>query len=162
PGGEAPALDVQVRGSDYGAAAGAQIAVVTSSATDPAPRPMGAALAGPDGSARVILPPLPAGAYKATVTAKRADGSAVGEAQNARIVTGGSRTCAKRSSLHSPPLSQPFLRRRSTPARRIWKGGAGCWAPSGSTATPCPISPPRTIRSPIRRASRAWAFRLPG
>ena len=29
PGGEAPALDVQVRGSDYGAAAGAQIAVVS-------------------------------------------------------------------------------------------------------------------------------------
>ena len=91
PGGEAPALDVQVRGSDYGAAAGAQIAVVTSSATDPAPRPMGAALAGPDGSARVILPPLPAGAYKATVTAKRADGSAVGEAEDAFVVAPASR-----------------------------------------------------------------------
>src|SRR5256884_850778 len=91
PGGEAPALDVQVRGSDYGAAAGAQIAVVTSSATDPVPRPMGAALAGPDGSARVILPPLPAGAYKATVTAKRADGSAVGEAEDAFVVAPASR-----------------------------------------------------------------------
>jgi uncharacterized membrane protein len=91
PGGEAPALDVQVRGSDYGAAAGAQIAVVTSSATDPAPRPMGAALAGPDGSARVILPPLPAGAYKAVVTAKRADGSAVGEAEDAFVVAPASR-----------------------------------------------------------------------
>jgi len=91
PGGEPPALDVQVRGSDYGAAAGAQIAVVTSSATDPAPRPMGAALAGPDGSARVILPPLPAGAYKATVTAKRADGTAVGEAEDAFVVAPASR-----------------------------------------------------------------------
>src|SRR2546427_10962847 len=52
---------------------------------------MGAALAGPDGGAGVILPPLPAGAYKATVTAKRADGTAVGEAEDAFVVAPASR-----------------------------------------------------------------------
>jgi len=91
PGGEPPALDVQVRGSDYGAAGGAQIVVVTSSATDPVPRPTGAAMAGPDGNARIVLPPLPAGAYKATVTAKRADGTTIGEAEDAFVVAPASR-----------------------------------------------------------------------
>lgn len=91
PGGEAPALDVQVRGSDYGAAAGAQIGVVTSSANDAAPHPGGAAVAGPDGNARVVLPPLPPGAYKATVTAKRADGTPIGEAEDAFVVAPASR-----------------------------------------------------------------------
>ena len=91
PGAEPPALDVQVRGSDYGAAAGAQIAVVTSSATDPAPKPTGAAMAGPDGSARIVLPPLPPGAYKATATAKRADGAVIGEAEDAFVVAPASR-----------------------------------------------------------------------
>jgi hypothetical protein len=91
PGGEPPALDVQVRGSDYGAAAGAQIAVVTSSATDPMPHPAGAAMAGPDGNARVILPALPPGAYKAQVTAKRADGALIGEAEDAFVVAPASR-----------------------------------------------------------------------
>jgi hypothetical protein len=80
-----------VRGSDYGAAAGAQIAVVTSSANEAVPRPSGAALAGPDGNARVILPPLPPGAYKATVTAKRADGTAIGDAEDAFVVAPASR-----------------------------------------------------------------------
>ncbi len=91
PSGDAPALDVQVRGSDYGAAAGAQIGVVTSSANDPTPHPVGAAVAGPDGNARVVLPPLPPGAYKATVTAKRADGTPIGEAEDAFVVAPASR-----------------------------------------------------------------------
>ncbi|TMA20595.1 MAG: hypothetical protein E6J88_16870 [Deltaproteobacteria bacterium] len=91
PGGEPPALDVQVRGSDYGAAAGAQIAVVESSADDPVPRPAGSAVAGPDGNARVVLPPLPPGAYKATVTARRPDGSQIGEAEDAFVVAPSSR-----------------------------------------------------------------------
>jgi uncharacterized membrane protein len=91
PGGDPPALDVQVRGSDYGAAAGAQIGVVTSSASDAVPHPSGAAVAGPDGNARITLPPMPPGAYKATVTAKRADGSAVGEAEDAFVVAPASR-----------------------------------------------------------------------
>ena len=91
PGGEAPSLDVQVRGSDYGAAAGAQIAVVISSATDPAPRPAGTAQSGPDGNARVVLKPLPPGAYKAQATARRADGTVVGEAEDAFVVAAASR-----------------------------------------------------------------------
>ena len=91
PSGDAPALDVQVRGSDYGAAAGAQIGVVTSSANDPTPHPGGAAVAGPDGNARVVLAPLPPGAYKATVTAKRADGTPIGEAEDAFVVAPASR-----------------------------------------------------------------------
>jgi hypothetical protein len=91
PGGEPPSLDVQVRGSDYGAAAGARISVVTSSATDAQQHPAGAAIAGPDGNARVILPPLPAGAYKATATAKRADGTTIGESEDAFVVAPASR-----------------------------------------------------------------------
>ena len=91
PAGEPPALDVQVRGSDYGAAAGAQISVVTSSAEDPVPHPAGTAVAGPDGSARLLLPQLPPGAYKATVTARRPDGTPVGEAEDAFVVAPSSR-----------------------------------------------------------------------
>ncbi len=91
PSGEPPALDVQVRGSDYGAAAGAQISVVASSAEDPVPHPAGTAVAGPDGSARLLLPPLPPGAYKATVTARRPDGTPVGEAEDAFVVAPSSR-----------------------------------------------------------------------
>ena len=91
PGGEAPSLDVQVRGSDYGAAAGARVAVAISSATDPAPRPVASAQAGPDGNARVVLPPLPPGAYKAQATARRADGTVIGEAEDAFVVAPASR-----------------------------------------------------------------------
>ena len=91
PGGDAPALDVQVRGSDYGAAAGAQISVVESSAEDPVPHPSGSGVAGPDGNARVVLSPLPPGAYKATVTARRPDGTQVGEAEDAFVVAPSSR-----------------------------------------------------------------------
>jgi uncharacterized membrane protein len=86
PSGEAPALDVQARGSDYGAAAGAQLSVVVSSAEDPVPHPVASAVAGPDGNARVVLPPLPPGAYKATVTARHPDGTQVGEAEDAFVI----------------------------------------------------------------------------
>ena len=85
--GEPPALEAQVRGSDYGAAAGAQVTVSLSSADDPIPKPAGTAIANADGSARVVLPPLPPGAYKAVVTARRADGGPeVGEAEEAFVV----------------------------------------------------------------------------
>jgi uncharacterized membrane protein len=91
PSAEPPALDVQVRGSDYGAAAGAQISVVESSAEDPVPHPVGNAAAGPDGNARMVLPPLAPGAYKVTATARRPDGSQVGEAEDAFVVAPASR-----------------------------------------------------------------------
>ncbi|HWE25951.1 MAG TPA: glutamine amidotransferase [Myxococcales bacterium] len=86
PAGELPALDVQVRGSDYGAAAGAQLKAQLSSADDATQRPAGQAVAGPDGTARLTLPQLPPGAYKAVVTAKRPDGAPVGEAEEAFVV----------------------------------------------------------------------------
>ncbi|HEY6050653.1 MAG TPA: hypothetical protein VIZ58_05340, partial [Thermoanaerobaculia bacterium] len=86
PGGEPPALDAQVRGSDYGAAAGAQLRATLSSADDPVPRPAGAAVAGQDGTARLVLPPLPPGAYKATVVARRSDGAEIGAAEEAFTV----------------------------------------------------------------------------
>jgi uncharacterized membrane protein len=86
PGSEPPALDVQVRGNDYQPVAGAKLSVVITSADDATPHPEGAAIAGPDGNARVILPPLAAGAYKATVTARRPDGSTVGQAEDAFVV----------------------------------------------------------------------------
>jgi len=86
PGTEPPSLDVQVRGSDYRPVAGAQLSVVVTSAEDAMPHPSGSAVAGPDGSARLALLPLPAGAYKATVTARRADGTTVGQAEDAFVV----------------------------------------------------------------------------
>ena len=86
PAGEAPALEVQVLGSDYGAAAGAHIAVAETSADDPRARPAGNAVAGADGSVRVPLAPLPPGAYKAVVTARRADGTPIAEAEEAFVV----------------------------------------------------------------------------
>src|SRR2546430_10890137 len=86
PGGDPPALDVQVRGSDHGAAAGAQLRAKLSSAEDATQRAAGQAVAGPDGTARIALPQLPPGAYKAVVTAKRPDGSEVGEAEEAFLV----------------------------------------------------------------------------
>jgi len=86
PAGDPPALDVQVRGSDYGAAAGAQLRTQLSSAEDGTPRAAAQATAGADGTARIVLPQLPAGAYKATVVAKRPDGTPVGEAEEAFVV----------------------------------------------------------------------------
>jgi uncharacterized membrane protein len=86
PGSEAPAVDVQVRGSDYQPVPGAHLSVVVTSAEDAVPHPAGAGVAGPDGSARLALPPLAAGAYKATVTARRPDGTTVGEAEDAFVV----------------------------------------------------------------------------
>ena len=86
PSGEVPSLDAQVRGSDYGAAAGAQLSVQIVSADDPKPRVVPGPKAGNDGTARVLLPLLPAGAYKATVTARRPDGTVIGEAEEAFVV----------------------------------------------------------------------------
>ena len=88
--GELPALDAQVRGSDYGAAAGAQVTVSLSSADDPVPKPAGSATANAEGSARVSLQALPPGAYKAVVTARRADGTPVGETEEAFVVASAS------------------------------------------------------------------------
>jgi uncharacterized membrane protein len=99
PGSEAPALDVQVRGSDYQPVAGAKLSVVVTSAEDPAPHPAGAAVAGADGNARVSLPPLPAGAYKATVTARREDGTTVGEAEDAFVVAPSTRELTEAAPL---------------------------------------------------------------
>jgi len=86
PASDPPALDVQVRGSDYGAAAGAQLKAQLSSADDATQRAAGQAVAGPDGTARLALPQLPPGAYKAVVTARRPDGEPVGEAEEAFVV----------------------------------------------------------------------------
>ena len=86
PGGDAPALDAQVRGSDYGAAGGAQVAAALSSADDPVAKPVAMTVANPDGSARIVLPQLAPGAYKAVVTARGADGAPIGEAEEAFVV----------------------------------------------------------------------------
>ena len=86
PASELASLDAQVRGSDYGAAAGAQLSVQLVAADDPKPRAIAGPKAGTDGTARVQLPALPAGSYKATVTARRADGTVIGEAEEAFVV----------------------------------------------------------------------------
>jgi len=86
PGGDPPALDAHVRGSDYGAASGAQLRATLSSADDPVQRPAGNAVAGQDGTARIVLPQLPPGAYKAVVTARRPDGGEIGQAEEAFVV----------------------------------------------------------------------------
>src|SRR5207245_2087264 len=57
-----------------------------SSGEDGTPRAAAQATAGADGTARMVLPQLPAGAYKATVVAKRPDGTPVGEAEEAFVV----------------------------------------------------------------------------
>ena len=75
-----------VRGSDYGAASGAQLRAMLSSADDPVQRPSGTAVAGQDGTARIVLPQLPPGAYKAVVTARRPDGGEIGQAEEAFVV----------------------------------------------------------------------------
>jgi uncharacterized membrane protein len=106
PGGEPPALDVQVRGSDYQPVPGAQLTVVTSS--DGANHPMASATAGADGNARVVLPPLPAGAYKTTITAKRPDGSIAGEAEDAFVVAPASRELVEAAP--RPDLLQSIAR----------------------------------------------------
>ena len=87
PGAEPPALEAQVRGSDYGAAGGAVLSVALSSAENPVPKVVAGAVAGADGTARLVLPQLPPGAYKAQVTARRPDGTQVGEAEEAFVVT---------------------------------------------------------------------------
>jgi uncharacterized membrane protein len=86
PAAEHPSLDVQVRGSDYGAAAGATLSVQLVAADDPRPRTLPGGKAAADGTARIQLPALPAGAYKATVIARREGGTVVGEAEEAFIV----------------------------------------------------------------------------
>jgi hypothetical protein len=40
----------------------------------------------PDGNARVVLPRLPPGAYKTTVTARHPEGAQIGEAEDAFVV----------------------------------------------------------------------------
>jgi len=87
PGGDLPALEAQVRGSDYGAAGGAVLSVSLSSAENPVPKAIPGAVAGADGTARLVLPALPPGAYKAQVTARRPDGTSVGESEEAFVVT---------------------------------------------------------------------------
>lgn len=85
--GEAPALDAQVRGNDYEPAAGALLGVQLSSGeAGPLKQVHAGPATGPDGAARVVLPPLPPGAYRATATARRADGSVVAEAEEAFVV----------------------------------------------------------------------------
>ncbi|MFN2547748.1 MAG: glutamine amidotransferase [Myxococcales bacterium] len=143
PGSEPPALDVQVRGSDYGAAAGAQIAVVESSADDPVPRPAGAAVAGPDGNARIVLPPLPPGAYKATVTARRPDGSAVGEAEDAFVVAPSSRELIEATP--RPDLLQP-----------IASATRGRVVDPGDSLTNLPWRDPERVEVGQRTSVRLW------
>ena len=86
PSVDVPSLDVQVRGSDYGAAAGASLAVQLMGAEDGKPRAVSSSKAGPDGTARIQLPALAPGAYKATVTARRPDGTEIGEVEEAFVV----------------------------------------------------------------------------
>lgn len=84
--GEPIQLDAQVRGSDYGASAGAQLSVQLFSGAKGAERAFAGPIAGPDGNAVVQIQALPPGAYRAQVTARRPDGQPAGEAEEAFLV----------------------------------------------------------------------------
>jgi uncharacterized membrane protein len=83
---EPPALDAQVRGSDYEAAGGAQVSLSLVSGEDGKPRVLPGAVASADGTARLQLPPLPPGAYKAVAQARSANGQEIGQAEEAFVV----------------------------------------------------------------------------
>jgi uncharacterized membrane protein len=88
--GEQPALDAQVRGSDYGAAGGAQLVVQLTSGEKGTLPPLAGGSAGENGDARIVLPPLSEGSWRATVIARKADGTEVGVAEEAfTVATGG-------------------------------------------------------------------------
>ncbi len=84
--GEAGQLEAQVRGSDYGASAGAQLSVQLFSGDKGIQPPYAGPVTGADGSAQIALPPLPPGAYRAQVTARRPDGQVAGESEEAFVV----------------------------------------------------------------------------
>ena len=84
--GEPPALGVEVRGSDYGAAGGAQLVVQLTNGETGQVAPVSGGTAGESGDARVLLPPLAEGAWRATVVARRPDGTEVGVAEEAFTV----------------------------------------------------------------------------
>ncbi len=85
--GEPIQLDAQVRGSDYGASAGAQLwGQLFSGEGFGKPRTFPGPTTGKDGSAVVPIPALPPGAYRALVTAMRPDGAVAGEAEEAFVV----------------------------------------------------------------------------
>ncbi len=84
--GEPIQLDAQVRGSDYGASAGAALSVQLFSGASGASAPFAGPIAGADGNATVQLPALPAGAYRAQVIARGANGQVAGTAEEAFVV----------------------------------------------------------------------------
>ena len=84
--GEPIQLDAQVRGSDYGASAGAQLSVQLFSGAGGAMQPFAGPTAGADGSATVQIPALPAGAYRAQVIERTPAGAVAGEAEEAFVV----------------------------------------------------------------------------
>ena len=84
--GEPPALGVEVRGSDYGAAGGAKLVVQLTNGETGQVAPVSGGTAGESGDARVLLPALAEGAWRATVVARRPDGTEVGVAEEAFTV----------------------------------------------------------------------------
>jgi uncharacterized membrane protein len=88
--GEPPALSAEVRAGDYKPAAGAQLTVQLFSAEKGAQPPVAAGATGADGTARILLPPLPEGAWRARVTARSPDGSELGEVEQSFTVGEGS------------------------------------------------------------------------
>jgi hypothetical protein len=87
--GETPVLGVEVRGSDYGAAGGAQLVVQLTNGETGQVAPVSGGTAGESGDARVTLPALAEGAWRATVIARKPDGTEVGIAEEAFNVAPG-------------------------------------------------------------------------
>lgn len=143
PGADLPALEAQVRGSDYGAAGGAQLSVVLSSAEDPVPKAVAGAVAAADGTARLVLPPLAPGAYKAQVTARRADGTQVGEAEEAFVVAPA-----------APELLQPAP--RPDLLRDIAQATSGKLIDSGDSLSGLPWRDPERVEVGQRTTRPLW------
>jgi uncharacterized membrane protein len=83
--GQPVALVVKARQADYGPAGGAQITVELLDAETGKPVARGNAAAGADGSARIELPGVPPGAYRAVASANL-EGEELGKAEDALAV----------------------------------------------------------------------------
>ncbi len=84
------ALEAHARTADYGASAGSRVAVQIVAAEDGHRAALAEAVAGAEGEARVAIPSLPPGAYKATARFSSPDGTKeLGRADDAFVVNSG-------------------------------------------------------------------------
>lgn len=141
--GEPPALDAQVRGSDYGAAGGARVSLSIVDGEDGKPRVLPSATAGADGTARLQLPPLAPGAYKAVAQARTPAGQPIGEAEEAFVV-------APSGPEDAQPAPRPDL------LEAVAKATSGKRIGAGDRLTSLPFKDPRRVEVGQRTSRPLW------